>query len=301
MNDVLTADSLTDVIVATADRIERGLDAILPVPSGPEGRLFEAMRYGTMGGGKRLRPFLVRSGARMFDIPENHALRTGVAVELIHAYSLIHDDLPAMDDDDLRRGRPSCHVAFDDATAILAGDALLTLAFEVLSDRATHPDAEVRCDLVQALSSAAGGRGMVGGQMIDLEAEHASVNAALITRLEEMKTGALIAFSCEAGSILAAAPPDTRESLRVYGYEVGLAFQVTDDLLDVEGDETDLGKKVGKDAAAGKATFVSTMGVAGARKHACDLIERAMSRLDRFGTGADEFRAFGYYVLNRRR
>ena len=301
MNDAAGAGRLADAIAAAAERTERGLDGILPAPAGPERRLFEAMRYGAMGGGKRLRAFLVHAGARMFGAAGDGALRTGVAVELVHAYSLIHDDLPAMDDDDLRRGKPSCHVAFDDATAILAGDALLPLAFEVLSDAATHPEAAVRCELVRVLSAAAGGRGMVGGQMIDLAAEHASVDAALIARLERMKTGALIAFGCEAGAILAAAPDGDREALREYGYDLGLAFQIVDDLLDVEGDENDLGKKVGKDAAAGKATFVSAMGAAGARGHAQDLVERAIRRLDRFGAAAGEFRAFGRHVLERRR
>jgi farnesyl diphosphate synthase len=258
------------------------------------------MRYGTLNGGKRLRPFLVLSGARLFDVPDAQALRVGAAVELIHSYSLVHDDLPAMDDDDLRRGRPSCHIAFDDATAILAGDGLLTLAFEVLADPSTHPDAEIRCSLATAFSRAAGASGMVGGQMIDLEAENFETTPELITRLENMKTGALISLSCESGAILGDAGADARAILRNYGYDLGLAFQVTDDLLDVEGDEANLGKKVGKDAAAGKATFVSLLGVAGAKKEARMLVDRAITRLEGFGKEADAFRQMGYFVLERR-
>jgi farnesyl diphosphate synthase len=205
-----------------------------------------------------------------------------------------------MDDDDLRRGRPSCHIAFDEATAILAGDGLLTLAFEVLADPATHPDAEIRCALATALSRAAGAAGMVGGQMIDLEAENLDATPELITRLERLKTGALISVSCESGAILGDAGGDARAALREYGNDLGLAFQVTDDLLDVEGDEANLGKKVGKDAAAGKATFVSLLGVEGARREARMLVDRAVARLEGFGKEAEAFRQMGYFVLERR-
>ena len=218
---------------------------------------------------------------------------------MVHAYSLIHDDLPAMDDDDMRRGRPSCHIEFDEATAILAGDALLTLSFEVLAGVETHPDPQVRADLVMALAARSGGDGMVGGQMIDLESEHAAVDAALIARLETMKTGALIAFSSAAGGVLGQAGGEAVNLLESFGFELGLAFQITDDLLDVEGDEEDVGKKVGKDAEAGKATFVSALGVDGARHKARQVTDRALSRLDMFGTRADELRSVAEFVLAR--
>jgi len=283
-----------------AEKLESTIDFLISVPPGPEARVFEAMRYGTLNGGKRLRPFLVLSGARLFDVPEQSALRVGAAVEMIHSYSLIHDDLPAMDDDGLRRGRPSCHIAFDDATAILAGDGLLTLAFEVLADPATHPDAQIRCALATALSKAAGAGGMVGGQMIDLQAEYFGNTPELITRLQNMKTGALISLSCESGAILGDAGATARATLREFGYDLGLAFQVTDDLLDVEGDEANLGKKVGKDAAAGKVTFVSLLGVEGAKREARTLVDRAIARLEGFGKEADAFRQMGYFVLERR-
>jgi farnesyl diphosphate synthase len=300
VSEVMTSDSLSVAMVAVADRLESVIGSLVALPRGPEARLFEAMRYGTLNGGKRLRPFLVLSGARLFDVPDAHAYRVGAAVEMIHSYSLIHDDLPAMDDDDLRRGRPSCHIAFDEATAILAGDGLLTLAFEVLADPATHPDAEIRCALATALSRAAGAAGMVGGQMIDLEAENLDATPELITRLERLKTGALISVSCESGAILGDAGGDARAALREYGNDLGLAFQVTDDLLDVEGDEANLGKKVGKDAAAGKATFVSLLGVEGARREARMLVDRAVARLEGFGKEAEAFRQMGYFVLERR-
>ncbi len=300
MSEVLTKPSLDEAITATAEAVDDFLESVLPDPSGPEGRLHEAMRYGTLGGGKRLRPFLVVETARLFGVDQRRALRAGAAIELVHSYSLIHDDLPAMDDDDLRRGQPSCHVAFDVATAILAGDALLTLAVEVLAGAETHSDAAVRCDLVAGLARAAGALGMVGGQMIDLASENMAADAPLISRLERMKTGALIAFSCEAGAILAAASAEHRDALREFGFELGLAFQIVDDLLDVEGDEAALGKAVGKDQAAGKATFVSTSGVDGARREALALVDRAASRLGSFGPAAEPLRAFCDYVLNRR-
>ena len=300
MSEVLTKPSLGQAIAATARAVNDFLESVLPLPTGPEARLHEAMRYGTLGGGKRLRPYLVSATAGLFGVAGPGALRTGSAVELIHSYSLIHDDLPAMDDDDLRRGQPSCHVAFDEATAILAGDALLTLAFEVVADPRTHADAAVRCDLVGGLARAAGGLGMVGGQMIDLASENLAADAVLIARLERMKTGALIAFCCEAGAILAAASGADRRSLGEFGLDVGLAFQIVDDLLDVEGDATALGKTVGKDEAAGKATLVSALGADGARREARRLIDRATSRLAPFGEAAEPLRAFCDHMLNRR-
>ena len=300
MGELLTGTRLAEAIAETATVIETVLDAELPPPAGAGARLFEAMRYGTLGGGKRLRAFLVRTGAELAGADDRGALLVGAAVEMIHGYSLIHDDLPSMDDDDMRRGKPSCHVAFDEATAILAGDALLTLAFELAADPRVHPDPSIRCDLVRAMALAAGGKGMVGGQMIDLAAEHSVVDYQLIAMLEGMKTGALIGFSCEAGAILAGREAGFRESVRQYGQDIGLAFQVIDDVLDATGDETTLGKKVGKDAAAGKATFLAALGMDGARREALALVERAAVRLEGFDERADALRAFGKYVLTRR-
>ena len=290
---------LAGALTETAAAVEAVLDAELPRPAGAQARLFEAMRYSILGGGKRLRAFLVRSGARLAGAGDGGALLVAAAMEMVHGYSLIHDDLPAMDDDDLRRGKPSCHAAFDEATAILAGDALLTLAFELLADPRVHPEPSVRCELVRAMAKAAGGGGMVGGQMIDLAAEHGGADYELTVTLERMKTGALIAFGCEAGAILANRDAGFRRSLREFGYDVGLAFQVIDDLLDVVGDEAALGKTVGKDAAAGKATFVAALGLEGARREATALVDRAVARLEGFGEGAGPLRAFGEYVLAR--
>jgi farnesyl diphosphate synthase len=287
-------------LAASADAVEVTLDRVLTKGSGPEARLFEAMRYATLGGGKRLRPFLVIEGARLFGVPLEHAARAGAAVELVHCYSLVHDDLPAMDDDDLRRGRPTCHIQFDEATAILAGDALLTLAFEVLADPATHPDAAVRVALVAALARAAGAVGMVGGQMFDLEAEKRPLNLEEIKRLQGMKTGALFAFSCEAGAILGRASKNHRQALLDYAQDLGLAFQIADDLLDAEGTEAEVGKKVGKDAALGKATFVSLLGIENARKEAQLLVQHAVSCLDIFKEKAEPLAELARFVVARR-
>lgn len=293
------ASSVKDALSGFAGTMGATLDDLLPKSDGPEGKLFDAMRYSALGSGKFIRPYIVRTSALIFGVPETQYLRAGAAVELVHAYSLIHDDLPAMDDDDMRRGRPSCHIAFDEATAILAGDALLTLSFEVLAGAETHSDPQVRSELVATLAARSGGNGMVGGQMIDLESEHAAVDAALIARLETMKTGALISFSSAAGAILGQAGDDAVNTLETFGFELGLAFQITDDLLDVEGDEDDVGKKVGKDAEAGKATFVSALGVDGARREARQVTDRALSRLDAFGNRADELRSVAEFVLAR--
>ncbi len=228
--------SLAERMAAVAEAIEGELDRLLPEPAGGQARLLAAMRYAALGGGKRLRPFLVAAGAELFDVPEARARRVGAAVELIHAYSLIHDDLPAMDDALTRRGRPSCHLQFDEATAILAGDALQSLAFEVLAEPATHPDPAVRGTLVLKLARAAGAAGMCGGQMIDLEAEGRALAMAQVVELQRLKTGALLEFACEAGAILGQAPAATRAVLAAYAADLGLAFQIQDDLLDVTGD-----------------------------------------------------------------
>ncbi|MEE9139782.1 MAG: farnesyl diphosphate synthase [Alphaproteobacteria bacterium] len=273
---------------------------LLPVGDGLESRVCQAMRYAVMAGGKRLRPFLVLTSSQLFNVAQESALRVAAAVEMIHTYSLVHDDLPAMDNDDMRRGTPTCHVEYDEATAILVGDALLTLAFNVLAEPDTHSDPEVRCELVRALAAAAGAQGMVGGQMMDLEAQNKSLNIGTITRLQRLKTGELIAFSCEAGAILGRAAGPAHHALRAYAHDLGLAFQITDDLLDTVGSEKDLGKKVRKDADAGKATFVSILGVDRARAQARMLAEQAVAHLDLFEEKADLLRDVARFVVERR-
>jgi farnesyl diphosphate synthase len=273
---------------------------LLAVPPGLEARVYEAMRYSALAPGKRLRPLMVLAGSRLFGVATRSALQVAAAIEMMHAYSLIHDDLPAMDNSDLRRGRPTCHKEFDDATAVLAGDGLLTMAFGVLADPDTHGDAAVRCELVAELARAAGAGGMVGGQMIDLIAEKQPLDIGAITRLQRMKTGALIAFSCEAGAVLAKAPAELRTALRGYAHDLGLAFQIADDLLDVEGSAADIGKPVGADAAAGKATFVSILGVERARAQAELLVRQAVAHLDLFTERADLLRQVARFVVNRR-
>ena len=283
-----------------AQAVEEVIGDLLPEEAGgAETRVFEAMRYAILNGGKRLRPFLVLSASRLFNVAERCAFRAAAAVEMVHSYSLVHDDLPSMDDDDLRRGKPSCHVKFDEATAILAGDALLTLAFEVLAGDATHSDPAVRCELVLGLGGACGGQGMVGGQMIDLISEHQTLDIGTISRMERLKTGELIAFSCEAGAILGKAPKPARHALRAYAHDLGLAFQIIDDLLDEQGSEVDIGKSVGKDAAAGKATFVSILGPEQARVQAEMLADQAVQHLDLFEENADLLRQVAGFVVER--
>lgn len=291
---------LQQALADNAAAIESALAALLPAGNGLETRLYEAMRYATLNGGKRLRPFLVMEGARLFAVREACALRAACAVEMVHCYSLVHDDLPAMDNDDLRRGRPTVHKQFDEATAILAGDALLTAAFAVLADPLTHSDAQVRAQLVLALANAAGAEGMVGGQMIDLIAENQSLDIGAITRLQRMKTGALICAAAEAGAILGKTPQPLREALRGYAQALGLAFQMSDDLLDAEGSIGEVGKRTGKDAARGKATFVSLLGAERARAQARMLAEQAIEHLDLFGEKADLLRDVARWVVDRR-
>ena len=295
-NTITFEEALADAANLTDSLLER----LLVVPPDLEARVYKAMRYAVLGPGKRLRPFLVLAGARLFGIARQYALQVAAAVEMVHAYSLVHDDLPAMDDSDLRRGRPTCHKEFDEATAVLAGDGLLTAAFEVLAHPDTHADPAVRCELVAALAAAAGAAGMVGGQMIDLIAEHRPLDIGAITRLQRMKTGALIAFSCELGAILAKAPTEARTALRGYAHDLGLAFQIADDLLDVEGSTAETGKPVGADAAAGKATFVSILGVERARSQAELLIDQAVAHLDLFGRRAELLREAARFVISRR-
>jgi farnesyl diphosphate synthase len=257
-------------------------------------RLIEAMRYSSLGGGKRFRPFLVVESAALFAVPRCRALMAGAALECVHCYSLVHDDLPAMDNDDLRRGQPTAHKAFDEATAILAGDGLLTLAFDILSRIEMHPDAAVRIDLVGSLARAAGLGGMVGGQMLDLQAEGRfagnvplKLDESSVRTLQAMKTGALLRFACSAGGILGSANAAQRKALDRYGSAVGQAFQIADDLLDLEGDPALVGKQTGKDAVAGKATIVGMLGAPGARARLKELVAEAENALAPFGKTAE--------------
>jgi farnesyl diphosphate synthase len=267
-------------------------------------RLIDAMRYASLGGGKRFRPFLVVESAGLFAVPRNNALMAGAALECIHCYSLVHDDLPAMDNDELRRGQPTAHRKFDEATAILAGDGLLTFAFDVLSRVETHADATVRVELVNALARAAGIGGMAGGQMLDLAAEGRfgaiSHGADEVRLLQAMKTGALLRFACQAGGILGRASPAQREALTRYGVAVGEAFQIADDLLDIEGDPALVGKSTGKDSAAGKATFASVLGIAGAKRRLTELVAEAETALAPFGTAAAMLVEGAHFVAERR-
>lgn len=289
-----------------AESVERTMARLLPSGDEGEARVFEAMRYSSLGGGKRLRAFFVLASATLFKVGKLPALRTASAIEFVHAYSLIHDDLPAMDDDDLRRGKPSCHRQFDEATAILAGDALQALAFEVLAHEDTHGDPAVRVALVAELARASGAHGMVGGQMLDLMAEQRAavggepMSIGAITRLQRLKTGALISFSCGAGAILGKASDHLRTALSAYAHDLGLAFQIVDDLLDVEGDAAEIGKTPGKDAAAGKATFVSILGVERARAQAGLLARQAAAHLEPFGGSADLLKQAANFVVARR-
>ncbi len=292
---------LLEAAAETSAAIDGYFDALLTVPNDARARLFQAMRHGAIGGGKRLRPMLVKASARLFAVDPLCALRAGAAVEAIHVYSLIHDDLPAMDNDDMRRGKPTVHRAFDDATAILAGDALHALAFEILADDSTHPDPFVRMELIAELGRASGPSGMAGGQMMDLVAQKARFDLATVTRLQQMKTGALIVWCVEAGAILGKIPPEGRANLRAFARDIGLAFQIVDDLIDVEGDAGQAGKAVGKDAKAGKETFVSLMGVARAREQAQALADQAVGHLASHGREADLLRAIAEYIVERDR
>jgi farnesyl diphosphate synthase len=279
--------------------IDRAFDALLPIPEDARARLYEAMRYAAIGGGKRIRPLLVIAACDLFKVDRDRAMRVALAVECIHVYSLIHDDLPSMDDDDLRRGKPTLHRAFGESTAILAGDSLHALAFEILADEATHEDPFVRADLVVELARAAGPAGMAGGQMMDLKAGEMGLDLPAVTRLQQLKTGALISWCVEAGAIMGRVPVEGRTGLRGYARDVGLAFQITDDLIDHEGLEEKAGKRVGKDNAAGKQTFVSLLGPERARRQADLLMEQAISHLHGFGEDADLLRAVASFAVER--
>jgi farnesyl diphosphate synthase len=293
-------DGLAAALSRVARVVETALDTLIPPVAEAEGRLIEAMRYATLGGGKRMRAFLVMETAALFGVSETCAARVAAAVEMLHAYSLVHDDLPAMDDDDLRRGKPSCHKAFDEATAILAGDALQTRAFEVLAEPDTHSDPAARAELVLALAHAVGARGMAGGQMIDMLAAGQTLDGPAVTRLQALKTGRLIQFSAEAGAILGRANPRQRGLLVAYGRELGAAFQIADDILDVEASAEEMGKTAGKDAAQGKATMVAVLGVEQARAQARMLARQAAGHLDQFGPHARHLRALAAYTVTRR-
>ncbi len=281
--------------------IDSLFDALLPVPGDTSARLVEAMRYATIGGGKRVRPLLVCSTAALFGVSRDAALRAGAAIEAIHVYSLIHDDLPCMDNDDLRHGKPTLHKAFDEATAVLAGDALHALAFEILADDATSEDPFTRSELILTLGQASGMNGMAGGQMMDMVADEEGVvyDLQAITRLQQLKTGALLAASVEMGAILGKVPPQGRAHLRAYARDIGLAFQIADDLLDVEGDIAKAGKALRKDNEQGKQTFVTLMGVDQAREQARMLVDQAMQRLASYGSEADVLRALARYIVER--
>ena len=297
---------------ATAKDIADLLDRLLtttPVPGeqARPARLMEAIRYSSLGGGKRFRPFLVVESAGLFEVPRPQALMAGAALECVHCYSLVHDDLPAMDNDDLRRGQPTAHKKFDEATAILAGDGLLTFAFDILSRTQTHPDPAVRVELVSALARASGLGGMVGGQMLDLAAEgRFSGNGPQrlaeegVLTLQAMKTGALLRFACQAGGMLGSATPQQRKALERFGAAVGQAFQIADDLLDVEGDTALVGKQTGKDAGAGKATMVDILGADGAKARLRELVAEAEQALAPFGKSAAVLVEGAHFVADRR-
>jgi farnesyl diphosphate synthase len=284
-----------------AGRVEGALEKIVAETADETpAHLLAAMRHGLFAGGKRLRPFLVLAGARLFGGEEADALRAAAALECVHCYSLIHDDLPAMDDDDMRRGQPTVHIAFGEAAAILAGDALLTLAFEILADPRTHPDAGVRAALVLHLARAAGGRGMAGGQMLDLDASGTEDEAA-VTRMQAMKTGSLIAHAATAGAILAAAAAPDRDRLGRYGEALGAAFQIADDLLDREATASELGKATRKDTDAGKATLIDLLGIKAARARLEALVDAAKAELEPFGAKAAALAAAADFVMTRRK
>ncbi len=289
-------EALQECVIA----VNKTMSRLLPETDLAEDRLYQAMRHGVLSGGKRLRPFMVMQSAKMFNVDPARARRVAAALEFVHCYSLIHDDLPAMDNADLRRGVPTVHVRYDEATAILAGDSLLTLAFEILADHDTHPDPNVRVELVRKLAEASGPQGMCGGQMLDLIGEHEEFDLGTISRMQRMKTGKLMAFACEAGAILGKADEPHKKALVNYAYDLGLAFQVTDDILDVESPTSLTGKPANQDEKAGKSTFVSTMGKEQAKARAEMLAAQACRHLKVFNGRGDMFEELANYVLERR-
>ncbi|HET9397875.1 MAG TPA: farnesyl diphosphate synthase [Sphingomicrobium sp.] len=284
-----------------AAKVEDVFARYLVGPGDGRDRLFEAMRHAGIGGGKRIRPVLTVATGKLFGLAEDRTVRAGAAIEAIHVYSLIHDDLPCMDDDDLRRGKPTVHRAFGESTAVLAGDCFHDLAFEIIADPETHEDPFVRAELVLELARASGPNGMAGGQMLDLVAESQELDIGAITRLQQLKTGALIEFSVEAACIMGRIPLEARTPYRGYARDIGLAFQIADDLLDHSGDEAAAGKRLRKDAGAGKATFVSLLGEDRARQQCSILVSQAIEHLDHHGDEADLLRALARYVQERDR
>lgn len=290
---------LADALTRIGADVAATFDALLPVPGDARARLYEAMRYAALGGGKRLRPLLLVATAEMYGVDRAAALRAACAVEAVHCYSLIHDDLPCMDDDALRHGKPTLHLAFDEATAVLAGDALQAFAFEVLTDPDHFGDPFTRAEMALALARAAGPSGMVGGQAMDIAAETADFDLQAVTRLQQLKTGTLLGAAVEIGAILGKVSPEGRRQLRGYAHDIGLAFQIADDLLDHEGDAARAGKALRKDAEAGKQTFVSLLGADRAREQARLLVDQAIAHLASHGAEADLLRAIARYIVER--
>jgi farnesyl diphosphate synthase len=293
------ADALDAAMRRAVELTDAALERLLPQAQGLHARVAEAMRYAVFAGGKRLRPFLTIAGADLFEVPVTRSVRAAAAIEALHTYSLVHDDLPCMDDDDLRRGRPTTHRQFDEATAVLAGDALLTHAFAMLAGAETHPSGDVRAALIAHLAEAAGADGMIGGQMMDMRAPESSYGLDEIVLLQRMKTGALFGFSCEAGAILAEAGDEHRGRMAAFARDFGLLFQLTDDLIDATGSAEAAGKAVGKDREQGKATLVSLYGVDRARSEAERLAHSAADTLSDYGPAADELRALPFFLLDR--
>ncbi len=295
----VSTDILAEELIRIQGEVDLGFDAFLPVPDDSRAKLVEAMRYAAIGGGKRVRPLLVVATAEMFGVNRAAALRAGCAIEAIHVYSLIHDDLPCMDDDELRHGKPTLHMEYDEATAVLAGDSLHALAFEILSGVETSGDPFTRAELVSVLASASGMDGMAGGQMMDIEADGADYDLHTVTRLQQLKTGALLGAAVEMGAVLGKVAPEGRTHLRAYARDIGLAFQIADDLLDREGDESKAGKALRKDDGQGKQTFVSLMGADKARGQAHALVDQAVGHLSSHGEEADLLRALARFVVER--
>ncbi|MCC6925853.1 polyprenyl synthetase family protein [Novosphingobium sp.] len=293
--DPLLAESLARI----ARDVDSMFDALLPSATDNRSVLDQAMRHAAIGGGKRLRPLLLTATAAMYGVDHAQALRAGIAIEAVHAYSLVHDDLPCMDDDELRHGKPTVHKAFGEAVAVLVGDALQAFAFEVLADPATSGDPFVRAELVKVLAQAAGAGGMVGGQMLDIAGEGQALGLPEITRLQQLKTGALLGAAVEMGAVLGKVPAEGRTHLRGYARDLGLAFQIADDLLDHEGDAAKAGKALRKDAGAGKQTFVAVLGADRAREQAQMLVDQAIAHLGHHGQEADVLRALARYIVER--
>ena len=281
--------------------VDKTIKLLLPSGKGLEKKLFEAINYSILSSGKRLRPYLVIQSSKLFDVDQKNALRVASSIEMIHAYSLIHDDLPSMDNDFLRRGLPTTHRKYNEATAILAGDSLLTLSFEILSDNLTHNDSKIRCELIYELARAAGANGMVAGQMMDLEAENKKLSIGVITRIQRLKTGSLIAFSCNAGAILGRAEKKYKFALQGYAHDIGLAYQIRDDLLDITSTTKKLGKKVNKDKKIGKKNFVSILGKERAKKQLEILGNQAIEHLEVFDNRADMLREIARFIVERKK